>query len=116
MLWWIAASKHWVGLAVALTPILSHSALSSSELPRPLALTTSPLLGLLQASGKKKSLAINQVIMAMVLSLGGLSVVIFALTYAKRKGWIFPSDVVQDPQAVATSDFSCVPPPSQHLA
>ena len=55
-------------------------------------------------------------IMAMVLSLGGLSVVIFALTYAKRKGWIFPSDVVQDPQAVATSDFSCVPPPSQHLA
>lgn len=52
-------------------------------------------------------------IVAMVASLGALSVLIVGLMTAKRRGWIFPTEVAQHPSMVA-SDFSHMleaPPP-----
>jgi hypothetical protein len=56
---------------------------------------------------------VNTVIVAMVASLGALFVLIVGLMHAKRRGWIFPTEVAQDPSVVA-GDFSRMleaPPP-----
>jgi hypothetical protein len=66
-----------------------------------------------QASSGKSGLEVNTVIVAMVVSLGALSLLIVGLMHAKRRGWLFATEVAQDP-SVAASDFSRMleaPPP-----